>query len=90
MSKVLSEKKSVASKKTNNCIYGEPIALRTVEACQYLNMNRKQLEACRRSGRIKCVRVGRIYFYPISCLNDFIERNIGKEITKDGLVIGEC
>lgn len=67
----------------------DSIVYRTEEACQYLKVNRKQLDVLRRSGRIKCVRVGRIYLYPVSCLNDFIERNIGKEITKDGLVIGE-
>ncbi len=67
----------------------EPIVYRTEEACRYLNMNRKQLVACRRSGRLKFVKVGRTYLYPVSCLNDFISHTIGKEITKDGLILGE-
>lgn len=66
----------------------EQINLRTAEACHYLNMNRKQLDALRRAGRIKYLKVGRTYLYPVSCLNDFVAQNIGNEISKDGVIVG--
>ena len=68
----------------------DPIAYRTEEACRYLNMNRKQLEALRRAGKIRYIRIGRIYLYPISCLDDFIAKNIGNEISKEGIVYERC
>ena len=62
------------------------IALNTKEACAYLGINRNLLDSFRRCGLIKSIKMGRLYIYPISELNAFIDRNMGKEITKDGLV----
>lgn len=63
-------------------------ALNTKEACTYLGLNRKLLDTYRRCGLIKSIKAGRLYIYPISELNAFVDRHIGKEITKDGVVFG--
>ncbi len=71
-----------ASEKATN----PKIALNTKEACTYLGINRSLLDSFRRCGLIKSIKMGRLYIYPTSELNAFIDRNMGKEITKDGLV----
>ena len=65
------------------------IALNTTEAAKYLSINRTLLDSLRKAGTIKSLKVGRLYLYPVSILDSFINDNIGKEITKDGIVIGE-
>ena len=70
-----------------NSIKIEPFALNTKDACSYLGINRSLLDSYRRAGLIRSVKTGRIYLYPVSELKAFIERNKGKEITKDGLII---
>ncbi len=62
------------------------IALNTKDACAYLGINRNLLDSFRRCGLIKAIKTGRFYIYPVSELNAFVERNTGKEITKDGIV----
>lgn len=64
------------------------IALNTLEAVEYLGINRKLLEAYRRAGLIKAIKTGRSFIYPVKELDGFIEQNTGKEITKDGLILG--
>lgn len=71
-------------------IENNKILLTTKEACLYTNINRTLLDTFRRSGVIKAIKIGRQFLYPIQELNAFVDRNIGKEITKDGLIIGEC
>lgn len=62
------------------------ITLNTKESCEYLSINRALLDSYRRCGLIRAIKVGRYFLYPVSELNDFVNQNIGKEITKDGLV----
>lgn len=68
----------------------ETIVLNTAETCEYLRINRHLLDSYRRAGLIRSIKVGRNYLYPVREIESFVERNIGKEITKDGLIIGEC
>ncbi len=65
------------------------LLLNTKEACNYLNLNRALLESYRRAGLIRYIKAGRNYLYPINSLNQFVAENTGKEITKDGLIVGE-
>ena len=65
----------------------EKIALNTKEAVEYLGINRGLLDSFRKKGIIRAIKTGRYFIYPVSELNAFINRNIGKEITKDGLII---
>ncbi len=67
----------------------EKLMLNTKEACSYLGIPRMKLDGLRKVGTIKSLRVGRTYLYPITELHSFVNRNLGKEITKDGLIIGE-
>ena len=66
------------------------ITLNSKEACVYLGINRNLLDSFRRAGLIRYLKTGRLYLYPVAELNAFVERNLGKEITKEGLIIGEC
>lgn len=68
----------------------EKIVLSSKEACSYLGINRVLLDSFRRAGIIRANKMGRQYYYAIKELNNFIDRNIGKEITKEGLIIGEA
>lgn len=68
----------------------EKLLLNTKEACSYLGLPRMKLDGLRKVGRIKSIRVGRTYLYPVEELRAFVNRNLGKEITKDGLVIGKA
>lgn len=65
------------------------IALNTPEACEYIGINEHLLNSFRRSGIIRAIKTGRFYIYPVSELDSFINRNIGKEITKDGKILGD-
>ena len=62
------------------------IGYNTEEAVSYLGINRKLLDAYRRAGLIRCIKMGRLYIYPESELIRFINNNIGKEITKEGII----
>lgn len=62
----------------------------TKEAVSYLGINRKLLDSYRKAGLIRAIKTGRIYIYPIQELNNFINQNIGNEITKDGLIYENC
>jgi len=66
------------------------LLLSSKEACSYLGINRNLLDSYRRAGIIRVSKLGRQYYYSIKELNSFVDRNIGKEITKDGLIIGEA
>lgn len=66
------------------------IALNSKEACAYLGINRNLLDSFRRAGLIRYLKAGRLYLYPVVELDAFVNRNVGKEITKDGLVVGEA
>lgn len=68
----------------------EKIILNTKEACSYLGLNRNLLDSYRRAGLIRSLKAGRLYLYPISELNAFVSKNIGKEITKEGIVYESC
>lgn len=62
------------------------IAFNTLESSELLGINRTLLDSFRKKGLIKAIKVGRYYLYPKSELESFISRNLGKEITKDGIV----
>jgi excisionase family DNA binding protein len=68
---------------------GEKITLNSKEACSYLGINRNLLDSFRRAGLIRYLKAGRLFLYPVSELDAFVHRNIGKEITKEGLIVGE-
>lgn len=63
-------------------------ALNTLEAVEYLGINRKLLDNYRRAGLIGAIKTGRYYIYPVAELDRFIDRNIGNKISKDGLILG--
>lgn len=67
----------------------QKILLNTKEACEYLNLNKDLLLSYRKAGLIRYMKAGRNYLYPVSELNRFVLENVGKEITKDGLIVGE-
>lgn len=67
----------------------DKLLLSTNEAVEYSGINRNLLDSFRRAGIIRANKMGRQYYYSVKELNDFIDRNVGKEITKDGLIIGE-
>lgn len=72
-----------------NDIYSNKLMLNTEEACHYTGLNRCLLESYRRAGLIRYMKAGRNYLYPVSSLNQFVSENLGKEITKDGVIVGE-
>lgn len=63
--------------------------LNTKEACDYLGINRDILARYRRAGLIPYIRIGRNYMHPITALNQFITDNVRKEITIDGVIVGD-
>ena len=64
------------------------IALNSKDACSYLGINRNLLDSFRRAGLIRYLKAGRLFLYPVAELNSFVQKNIGNEITKDGIVLG--
>lgn len=65
------------------------IAYNTKESIEVLGINRSLLDSYRKKGLIKCVKLGRNYLYPKTELESFIQRNLGNEITKEGLILWE-
>lgn len=78
-------------KKLNNLkiTTNDKLAFNTEEACQLLSINRSLLDSYRQGGLIRATKMGRLYIYPKKELERFIDSNIGKEITKDGIIYGE-
>ena len=70
-------------------LHFEKVVFTTKEACVYLQTNRAWLDSQRKKGNIKSIKMGRNYNYLKTELDSFLSRNNGKEITKDGLIIGE-
>ncbi len=70
-----------------NDLFTNRVTLNTKEACSYLGINRGLLDSFRRAGLIRYIKTGRLYLYPISELNAFVSKNLGKEITKEGIVL---
>ena len=68
--------------------YSERVTLNTKEACAYLGINRGLLDSYRRAGLIRSLKTGRLYLYPVTELDAFVSRNLGKEISKDGVIYG--
>lgn len=68
-------------------IQSNKIAFNTKESVQILGINRNLLDSYRKRGLIKSVKVGRFYIYPKTELENFINRNLGREITKEGLIL---
>ena len=66
----------------------DKIAFNTDEACEMLSINRQLLDSFRKNGLIRATKMGRLYVYPKKELERFIDKNIGKEITKDGAILG--
>lgn len=66
----------------------EKLAYNTKETIQILGINRNLLDSFRKKGIIKAVKMGRLYVYPKSEIESFIQNNIGKEITKEGIIYG--
>ena len=67
----------------------DKLAFNTEEACQLLSINRSLLDSYRKGGLIKATKYGRFYVYPKKELERFVDSNIGKEITKDGIIYGD-
>lgn len=63
------------------------ISFNTKESVEILGINRNLLDSFRRKGIIKAVKVGRYYLYPKQELESFINKNLGKEITKEGIIL---
>lgn len=59
----------------------------TKDAVELLSINRNLLDSYRRAGLIKSFKLGKNYIYPEAELIKFLETNLGKEITKEGLVV---
>ena len=68
-------------------IQANKISFNTKETCQILSINRNLLDSFRKKGLIKYVKMGRQYVYPKTEIENFINRNIGKEITKEGYIL---
>ena len=68
-------------------INSEKLAYNTKETIEILGINRNLLDCYRKRGLIRALKVGRYFIYPRSELENFIDRNIGNEITKDGLIV---
>ncbi len=66
----------------------DKLAFNTEEACEMLSINRQLLDSYRKGGLIRATKMGRLYVYPKKELERFIDTNIGKEITKDGAILG--
>ena len=66
----------------------DKLAFNTDEACEMLSINRQLLDSYRKGGLIRATKLGRLYVYPKKELERFIDTNIGKEITKDGAILG--
>ena len=65
---------------------GGRITLNSKEACSYLGINRNLLDSYRRAGLIRYLKAGRLFLYPVSELDAFVHRNIGNEISKEGII----
>lgn len=65
----------------------EKLSFNTDETCKLLSINRNLLDSFRQKGLIKGIKVGRYYIYSKNELQNFLNRNIGREITKEGLIL---
>lgn len=80
----------VLNKSPSECkmiLTSEKLSFNTEETCQLLSINRNLLDSFRQKGLIKGIKVGRYYIYSRNELQNFLNRNIGKEITKEGLIL---
>ena len=80
----------VLNKSPSECsllITSEKLSFNTDETCKLLSINRNLLDSFRQKGVIKGIKVGRYYIYSRDELQNFLNRNIGKEITKEGLIL---
>lgn len=60
----------------------------TKQAVEKLNINRNLLDSFRRAGIIGSKKLGRNYVYSDVELDNFLKKYLGKEITKEGIVLG--
>lgn len=60
---------------------------KTKEAVEILSINRNLLDSFRKAGLINSIRLGRNFVYPDEELIKFLDKYLGKEITKEGLVL---
>lgn len=58
----------------------------TKEVVEIMSINRNLLDSFRKAGLIKSFKLGRNYLYPEAEIIIFLEKYLGKEITKEGLV----
>lgn len=80
----------VLNKSPSECkmiLTSEKLSFNTEETCQLLSINRNLLDSFRQKGLIKGIKVGRYFIYSRNELQNFLNRNIGKEITKEGLIL---
>lgn len=71
----------------NEIIQSNKIAFNTKESVELLGINRNLLDSYRKNGLIRAIKVGRYYIYPKTELESFINRNLGNEITKEGMIL---
>lgn len=68
--------------------FSDKMAFNSEETSQILGINRNLLDSFRRSGIIVATKVGRYYIYSKKELERFLKDSYGKEITKNGVIVG--
>lgn len=61
------------------------LALNTEETCELLSLKRNVLDTLRKQGLIKCIKIGKQYRYPIKEIQAFLEKNVDRVISFDGI-----
>ena len=60
---------------------------KTKEAVELLSINRNLLDSFRKAGIITSFKLGRNFVYSEDDMIKFLDKYLGKEITKEGLVL---
>ena len=51
-----------------------PLALQSRDAARALGITERLLTSLSESGQLRCVRLGKVTLYPVSCLRAWLER----------------
>lgn len=73
--------------KENNYLLRDQMSYNTKQACQIMGINRNLLDNYRRCGLIKAIKTGKIFIYPKTEIQRFLDDNLDKTITKEGVII---
>jgi len=52
----------------------QPLALRSRDAARAMGITERLLTSLADSGDIRCIRLGKVVLYPVSCLRSWLER----------------